>query len=105
MLFELDGCEPHEEDTWVKRHVRIGEALVRIRGDVGRCAITTQNPDSGVPDFDTLRTLKAYRPETANEKGKKHLPFGVYGEVVESGKVALSDDVHAVELSLLERTA
>jgi hypothetical protein len=25
--------------------------------------------------------------------------------VVESGKVALSDDVHAVELSLLERTA
>ena len=105
MLFELDGCEPHEEDTWVKRHVRIGEALVRIRGDVGRCAITTQNPDSGVPDFDTLRTLKAYRPETANEKGKKHLPFGVYGEVVESGKVALGDDVHAVELSLLERTA
>jgi uncharacterized protein YcbX len=105
MLFELDGCEPHEEDTWVKRHVRIGEALVRIRGDVGRCAITTQNPDSGVPDFDTLRTLKAYRPETANENGKKHLPFGVYGEVVESGKVALGDDVHAVELSLLERTA
>jgi uncharacterized protein YcbX len=93
MLFELDGCEPHEEDTWVKRQVRVGEAIVYLRNDVGRCAITTQNPDSGVPDLDTLRTIKAYRPETANEKGKKHLPFGVYGEVVEPGRVAVGDDV------------
>ena len=105
MLFELDGCDAHEEDEWVKRHVRIGEALVRVRGDVGRCAITTQNPDTGVPDFDTLRTLKAYRVETANEKGKKHLPFGVYGEVIEPGRVALGDAAEVVELSLLGRTA
>jgi uncharacterized protein YcbX len=89
MLFELDGCGAHEEDEWIKRTLRIGEAVVRIRGDVGRCAITTQNPDSGVPDFDTLRTIRAYRPETANEKGKRHLPFGVYGEVIEPGRVAV----------------
>jgi uncharacterized protein YcbX len=93
MLFELDGCAAHEEDEWIKRTLRIGEAVVRIRGDVGRCAITTQNPDSGVPDFDTLRTIKAYRPETANEKGKRHLPFGVYGEVVGPGRVAVGDQV------------
>lgn len=105
MLFELDGCEAHEEDTWIKRQVRIGEALVRLRGDVGRCAITTQNPDTGVPDFDTLRTIKTYRPETTNEKGKKHLPFGVYGEVIEPGTVMLGDPVEVVELSLLEQTA
>jgi uncharacterized protein YcbX len=105
MLFELDGCEPHEEDEWVKRHVRAGDALVRLRGDVGRCAITTQNPDSGAPDLDTLRTIKAYRSETPNEKGKRHLPFGVYGEVVEPGRVSVGDRVEVVELSLLERTA
>jgi hypothetical protein len=105
MLFELDECKPHEEDTWAKRHVRIGDAVVYVRGDVGRCAITTQNPDTGVPDFDTLRTLNTYRPETANEKGKKHLPFGVYGEVVEPGNVAVGDPVEVVELSLLEQTA
>lgn len=93
MLFELDGCEPHEEDSWVKRRVRIGEAVVYLRNDVGRCAITTQNPDSGAPDLDTLRTIRTYRSETANEKGKKHLPFGVYGEVVEPGRVAVGDDV------------
>jgi uncharacterized protein YcbX len=93
MLFELDGCAPHEEDEWVKRDMRIGAALVRIRGDVGRCAITTQNPDSGVPDLDTLRTIKAYRLEPANDKGKNHLPFGVFGEVLEPGRVAVGDAV------------
>ena len=97
MLFELEGCGAHEEDTWIQRQVRIGEALVYLRGDVGRCAITTQNPETGVPDFDTLRTLAAYRPVTANEAGKKHLAFGVYGEIVETGKVALGDQVEVVE--------
>jgi uncharacterized protein YcbX len=93
MLFELDGCTPHEEDNWIKRDLRVGAALVRLRGDVGRCAITTQNPDTGAPDFDTLRTIKQYRAETANEKGKRHLPFGVYGEVLEPGRVAVGDAV------------
>jgi len=93
MLFELDGCGPHEEDTWVDRRLRLGRALVYLRHDVGRCAITTQNPDTGAPDFDTLRTIRQYRGETANENGKKHIPFGVYGEVVEPGRVAVGDAV------------
>ena len=93
MLFELDGCEPHEEDTWVKGHLRIGEAVAYVRHDVGRCAITTQNPDTGAPDLDTLRTIREYRGETANESGKRHIPFGVYGEVVEPGRVAVGDAV------------
>jgi uncharacterized protein YcbX len=105
MLFELDDCEPREEDTWVKRQVRIGDAVVRIRGDVGRCAITTQNPETGEPDFDTLRTISGYRELTENEAGKKHIPFGIYGEVVEPGHVALGDEVAVLELSLLDRPA
>ena len=101
MLFELESCEPHEEDGWVKRHLRIGEALVYLRNDVGRCAITTQNPETGVPDFDTLRAISAYRDLTENEAGKKHIPFGVFGEVVEPGRVAVGDTAEAVELSVL----
>jgi uncharacterized protein YcbX len=93
MLFHVAGGSPHEEDEWVKRTVQIGDAVVRLRNDVGRCAITTQNPDTGIPDFDTLRTISAYRPLTANEAGKKHVPFGVYGEVVEPGRVAVGDSV------------
>jgi uncharacterized protein YcbX len=104
MLFELAGCEPHEEDGWVKRQVRIGDALVRLRGDVGRCAITTQNPDTGAPDLDTLRTISTYRGFTTNEDGKRHIPFGVYGEVVEPGRVALRAAANVVEASLIEQT-
>jgi uncharacterized protein YcbX len=102
MLFEIDGCEPHEEDGWIGRQLRIGEALVRLRGDVGRCAITTQNPETGAPDFNTLRTIAGYRPMTRNAAGKEHIPFGVYGEVLEPGRVRLGDAVEAVELSLLD---
>ncbi|MBA3735081.1 MAG: MOSC domain-containing protein [Actinobacteria bacterium] len=102
MLFELEGCEPHEEDGWVKRHLRIGEATVRIRGDVGRCAITTQNPETGEPDFDTLRAISGYRPFTENEAGARHIPFGVYGEVTGPGRVTIGD---SVELGLLDQTS
>jgi uncharacterized protein YcbX len=101
MLFELDECEPHEEDGWVRRHLRIGEAVVYLRNDVGRCAITTQNPDTGVPDFDTLRAISGYRELSRSEAGKEHVPFGVFGEVVEPGRVAVGDTVETVELSLL----
>jgi len=101
MLFEVEGCSAHEEDGWIKRHLRIGEALVRLRGDVGRCAITTQNPETGVPDLDTLRTIWGYRSQTENEAGKKHIPFGVFGEVVEPGQVALGDSVEVVGGRLL----
>jgi uncharacterized protein YcbX len=91
MLFELTGCEPHEEDGWTGRRVRIGDAVVSIRGDVGRCAITTQNPQTGEVDFDTLRTISRYRPMTRNEAGTRHIPFGVYGEVAEPGLVSVGD--------------
>jgi uncharacterized protein YcbX len=105
MLFEVEGCTPHEEDGWVKRHLRIGEATVRVRGDVGRCAITTQNPETGEPDLDTLRTISAYRAFTENEKGARHIPFGIYGEVTEPGRVTIGDPVEVLELSLLDQTA
>jgi uncharacterized protein YcbX len=104
MLFELDGCSAHEEDGWVKRRLRIGEATVRIRGDVGRCAITTQNPETGEPDFDSLRTISAYRGFTENQDGQRHIPFGVYGEVTEPGHVTIGDSVDLVEPSLLDHT-
>jgi uncharacterized protein YcbX len=101
MLFQVGGVEAHGEDLWLKRRLRIGEALVRIRGTVGRCAITTQNPDTGVPDLDTLRVLKDYRGLSAD----RELDFGVYGEVVEPGRVRVGDAVEPVELSLLDATA
>jgi uncharacterized protein YcbX len=95
MLIGVAGCDPHEEDDWVGRRLRVGEAVVQLRGHVGRCAITTQNPDTGVPDFDTLRTIKEYR---GLREGR--LDMGVYGEVLEPGRVRVGDPVEPFEQSL-----
>jgi uncharacterized protein len=89
MLVHVGGCEPHEEDTWIGRRVRVGEALVSLRGAVARCAITTRDPSTGERDLDTLRLIKSYRG--ANAKGQ--IDFGVYGEVEEPGPVRVGDPV------------
>ena len=89
MLFEIDGVEPHEEDEWIGRRVEIGDAVVAPVGDVGRCAVTTKNPDTGETDLDTLGTLAAYRREGRTEP----LPFGVHAAVVQPGRVRVGDAV------------
>jgi uncharacterized protein YcbX len=95
MLIGVAGCDPHEEDDWVGRRIRVGEAVVHLRGHVGRCAITTQNPDTGVPDFDTLRTIRQYR---GLREGR--VDMGVFGEVLEPGRVRVGDPVEPFEQSL-----
>jgi uncharacterized protein YcbX len=88
MLVGIAGCEPHEEDSWLGGRVRVGAAVVRLHEPVGRCAITTQNPGSGVPDFDTLREIRQYR----GMRGKE-IDFGVFGEVEAPGRVRVGDAV------------
>lgn len=90
MTFGVDGLEHHEEDTWLQRDVRLGEALVRVTGNVGRCAATTRQPDTGVVDFKTLHHLKAYRGDVETTEP---LPFGVHARVLEPGRVRLGDAV------------
>ena len=55
MTFTVDGVEAHAEDGWLGRPVRIGEAVVRPGGNIGRCAVTTQDPDTGIRSLDTLQ--------------------------------------------------
>jgi MOSC domain-containing protein len=93
MLLGIDGIGPHEEDAWLGRRVSVGEAVVVPRGNVGRCVVTTQNPETGHRDLDTLRVLKAYRGELETTEP---LPFGVWGEVVEPGLVRVGDPVAVV---------
>jgi uncharacterized protein YcbX len=91
MLVEVDGLtEAHEEDTWVGQPVRIGAALVRVRGHVGRCLITQRHPESGVTDIPMLDLLRSYR---GGLDTTEPLAFGVYGEVLEPGRIAVGDPV------------
>jgi uncharacterized protein YcbX len=90
MNFGIDGLGEHGEDEWLGRRVRLGEAVVVPQGNVGRCAVTTQNPDSGAPDLDTLKALAAYRREIETTEP---LPFGVYAAVAQPGPVRVGDTV------------
>lgn len=89
MLVEIEGVAPFEEDTWQGRRVRLGGAIVVMRGPVGRCVVTTQDPSTGIKDFDTLRAIHRHRGRSADGK----LTFGMYAEVAEPGVVGLGDPV------------
>jgi len=77
----LDGLAPWQEFDWVGRDIRLGGAVLRVRERTTRCAATTTNPETGTRDADTLGTLGTWG----------HRDFGVYAEVISSGRVALGD--------------
>jgi uncharacterized protein YcbX len=88
MLFQLSGCEPHEEDTWGGSRFAVGETVVIVGGPVDRCAVTTRDPDTGERDLDTLRLIKSYRGQRESDGA---ILFGVYGQVVRPGRVRVGD--------------
>ncbi|HUZ80854.1 MAG TPA: MOSC domain-containing protein, partial [Gaiellaceae bacterium] len=90
MNFGIEAVGAHEEDGWLGRRVAIGDAVVVPQGNVGRCVITTQNPDTGRTDLDTLKALAAYRPKGETTEP---LPFGVHAAVAEPGRVRVGDTV------------
>jgi uncharacterized protein YcbX len=92
MLFGISGVEAHAEDTWLGSRVHIGSAVVVPGGNIGRCAVTTLDPRTGVPDLDTLAALAKYRGDTATSEP---LPFGVWARVAQAGVVRVGDEVHA----------
>lgn len=89
MLVHVAGTRPHEEDDWLGRDVRIGEAVVRLTKQDPRCRMTTRNPDTGIRDFDTLKAIKAYR----GLRNGRSIDFGVYGDVVAPGRIRVGDAV------------
>ena len=91
MLIELEGAGPHEEDGWIGGEVEIGTAVVSVTKPDARCAITTQDPDTGERDLDTLRTILRYRGFRAGDPEHK-LDFGVLGEVAVPGTIAVGDE-------------
>lgn len=91
MLVEIDGVDAHAEDGWVGgAPVRFGEALIAFGGHVGRCLITSRDPDTGLVDIPTLDILGGYRQGLGTTEP---LALGVWGQVVEPGTVRLGDEV------------
>jgi hypothetical protein len=90
MTFGVDAIAAHGEEEWLGQRVRVGESVLVPRGNVGRCRITTLDPETGTRDLQTLDVIADYR---AGVETTEPLPFGVWCEVVEPGRVAVGDRV------------
>jgi len=86
--FLLEGCQPHEEDSWLSGVIQLGNEL-RLQPIMPdpRCSIVSQNPATGERDVDTLRLIMGYRPSPRNAY------FGVYAIVENPGTVSVGDEV------------
>ncbi len=80
--FDLDDA--WAEEDWLGREVQIGEAIFAVRERMERCQATAANPDTGVRDAETLKTLK---------DAFGHRDFSVGAEVIRAGHIRLGDTV------------
>lgn len=93
-LLDTDGSEhdePHAEEGWAGRTLRLGDAAVVVRGPVPRCAVVDIDPDTGRRAAPVLATLAGYR------RGAGEIDFGVDATVVVPGMV------HGGDAAVLER--
>jgi uncharacterized protein YcbX len=68
---------------------------VRIAGQIPRCVVTTQDPRTGVHDWNTLKQIAAFRPMLPDGGGA---PFGMYAVVETPGEAALGDEVSLLDI-------
>ncbi|MEF3048438.1 MOSC domain-containing protein [Pseudotabrizicola sp. L79] len=83
----LDGLAAWAEFDLIGRHLQIGDAVLEVRQRITRCKATTVNPETGRSDADTLAALQQHFG---------HEDFGTYAVVVQSGAVALGDEVTVI---------
>jgi uncharacterized protein YcbX len=55
----VEGCSPHEEDTWQTLHV--GAITLRVAKPCSRCSVPTVDQDTGERGSEPIRTLESYR--------------------------------------------
>jgi uncharacterized protein YcbX len=86
-LVDTGDSPSHVEDSWVGQHLRVGEATVRVRAVVPRCALIDLNPVTGRDDATLLRELSGYR------QSRGEIGFGVDAVVTAAGRVRTGDQV------------
>jgi uncharacterized protein YcbX len=96
MLMQFGPLGAHVEDGWRDQVVGIGEAQIRVGATVPRCAATTRHPDRGVRDVPIVRAIRAYRGVQTTGWGDG-VPFGVYAQVVQGGRVRVGDEVEVLD--------
>jgi uncharacterized protein YcbX len=83
ILVDAAGAAPFCEDDWVGCTLRIGGVRARIDKRDGRCVVITIDPVTSQRNPAILRTVASERQGC----------LGVYGSIVEPGRVAMDDGV------------
>jgi uncharacterized protein YcbX len=86
MTITAAGLDAWEEHGWAGRELAAGEAVLRVRAPVPRCAVTTRHPEDGRRDVPTLKAL-------AELRGKRDVTFGVWCDVLSPGTVRTGDPI------------
>ncbi|MBR7672103.1 MOSC domain-containing protein [Streptomyces daliensis] len=90
MSLGFSGTEPHAEDTWEGRTLRIGAAVLQVEGPVKRCGAVNRNPGDGATGLRVLSLIKGYRGLGRSVLGRGVL-FGVYAHVLRPGRIRVGD--------------
>jgi len=88
LLVDLIDKQPFSEESFLGKTIRIGSKVtIKFNSLCDRCMIINIDPMSGGKDSSLLKTV------AKNRKNK----FGVYGSVVQTGEIAVGDEIHVVE--------
>jgi hypothetical protein len=80
----FNGAPAWEEFGWIGRQIELGGATLEITGRIVRCAATTVNPETAERDAMVPAALMAHF---------RHADLGVFGRVIEGGRVAVGDAI------------
>ena len=78
----FSGTPAWSEFDWLGRDIQIGGARLRLTRRIVRCAATEVNHETAERDAETVRELR---------QGFGHADMGIYGEVIEPGRIAVGD--------------
>lgn len=80
----IEGLAPWEEFDLIGREITVGAARLRVTERIARCTAPAANPETGARDHPVTEILR---------ERWGHTDFGVYAQVVGTGRVALGDPV------------
>lgn len=88
MNLMVEGCEAWSETLWPGKQLKIGESILQITENTGRCKATHVNPDTGELDIKVLHALKEHYG---------HTQMGVYAVVLEGGTIKAGDFISLLD--------
>jgi uncharacterized protein YcbX len=84
LVVNVPGTEPHVEETWIGRRLRLGGAILKVTAATERCVMVGM-AQPGVPSDERILRLIAQEHDAC---------FGVYASVEVAGTIRVGDPVH-----------